>query len=215
MNKAEAIRKVLLDNNGVANWKILYSEIEQYYPNIKKSLDWQAALRGIVYREIKVNNIQKIGIGIFIINSNYKKLNTLKEDINNNTLVTEKNYEVQIRVGQDKFKKELLKTMRQCPITGINCKELLIASHIKPWCFSNDMERLDIYNGFIFSPNIDKLFDRGFITFDKNKQIVLSNKISKYNLNCLGIENKIYPNLPIEHREQYMEFHRNKIFIDY
>jgi hypothetical protein len=220
MNKAEALKRLMLDNAGIVNWKIIYSEIEKYYPDIKKPSDWQAALRGIVYREIKNNNIQKIDTGIFMINSDYKKLNNtnntnnIKGDINNN-IVTEKIYEVKMRFGQDKFKKDLLRTMKKCPITGINCEALLIASHIKPWCFSNDTERLDIYNGFIFAPNIDKLFDRGFITFDTNKKIIFSNKISKYNLSCLNIENKIYPNLPIENREKYMEFHRNKIFMNY
>jgi predicted restriction endonuclease len=42
---------------------------------------------------------------------------------------------------------------------------LLIASHIKPWAKCDGNEKVDVYNGFLLSPNFDRLFDQGFITF--------------------------------------------------
>lgn len=36
MIKIEAIKKVLEDNKGIANWQIIYNEIEKYYPYNKK-----------------------------------------------------------------------------------------------------------------------------------------------------------------------------------
>lgn len=47
MTKVEAIKQLMLDNGGIANWKMIYSQIENYYPNAKKSTEWQAGLRGV------------------------------------------------------------------------------------------------------------------------------------------------------------------------
>ncbi|WP_410489149.1 HNH endonuclease [Aeromonas veronii] len=52
-----------------------------------------------------------------------------------------------------------------CRVTGVSNKVLLIASHIKPWCKCDNIERLDGNNGLLLSPHIDKLFKRGWITF--------------------------------------------------
>jgi len=55
--------------------------------------------------------------------------------------------------------------LKICPFTKINDNRLLIASHIKPWAFSDNKERLDLKNVFVLSPLFDKLFDRGLISF--------------------------------------------------
>lgn len=66
LTKVEAIKKVLNDHGGVATWQIIYDEIEKYYPNIKKSSQWEAGIRGVLYREIKNNkNFKKIGLGLY------------------------------------------------------------------------------------------------------------------------------------------------------
>ncbi len=65
-----------------------------------------------------------------------------------------------------------------CAVTGADCIPLLKASHIKPWCESNNKERLDVFNGLLLSPNIDAAFDTGYITFDLHGKIVLSNAIA-------------------------------------
>ncbi|MGL6476290.1 HNH endonuclease [Aeromonas hydrophila] len=40
-----------------------------------------------------------------------------------------------------------------------------VASHIKPWSESNNTKHLDGNNGLLLPPHIDKLLDRGWITF--------------------------------------------------
>ncbi len=132
-------------------------------------------------------------------------------DITNTSRLTEQ----ETRVGQEKFRRLLLHELQFCPITGINDKRILVASHIKPWRVSNDTERLDKNNGLIFSPTIDKLFDIGLITFENNKSLLVSKLLSKENAKYIGIEHKkIYEKLPIENRIKYLEYHRNFIFID-
>ncbi|MBG7617021.1 MAG: HNH endonuclease, partial [Chloroflexi bacterium] len=62
------------------------------------------------------------------------------------------------RLGQGKFRDDVLNLWGSaCPVTGVSKPELLIASHIVSWQLANDKERLDGFNGFPFSPDIDKL----------------------------------------------------------
>jgi len=68
VTKVEAIKKVMEDNGGTATWDIIYSNIEKYYPAARASAEWQAGLRGVLYREIKDRrNFKKIGFGIFAL----------------------------------------------------------------------------------------------------------------------------------------------------
>lgn len=68
MTKVEAVKKVLEDNNGSASWKTIEMEIRKYYPDIEKSPNWKAGIRGVVYREMRQNNLFKtIGLGIIAL----------------------------------------------------------------------------------------------------------------------------------------------------
>lgn len=120
-----------------------------------------------------------------------------------------------IRVGQEKFRRSLLDEISFCPITGITDRRILTASHIKPWRVSNNNERLDKNNGFIFSPTIDKIFDIGLISFENDKSLLVSKALDKANVISIGIEPKrVYDKLPLENRIQYLEYHRNFIFLE-
>jgi len=55
MTKVEAIKNLIEDNGGVASWQYIYDNIEKYYPAAKASEEWQAGIRGVLYREIKNN----------------------------------------------------------------------------------------------------------------------------------------------------------------
>lgn len=130
-------------------------------------------------------------------------------------LNTSKVIQQTIRIGQEKFRRNLLNDISFCPITGITDKRILLASHIKPWRVSDNNERLDKNNGFIFSPTIDKLFDIGLITFENNKTLLISKSLDINNVKSIGIQNKkIYEKLPNENRIKYLEYHRNYIFLD-
>jgi hypothetical protein len=68
MTKVEAIKKVMEDNNGTASWDIIYNNVEKYYPNAKSSIEWEAGIRGVLYREIRANkNFKKIGLSVFAL----------------------------------------------------------------------------------------------------------------------------------------------------
>ncbi|MBI5327039.1 MAG: HNH endonuclease [Deltaproteobacteria bacterium] len=210
MTKVEAIKKVLEDNGGIAVWNIIYNQLEKYYPNIKRQKDWKAGVRGVLYRDIG-KSFKMLDEGVIsLIDYDENKL-ALKEEIGETT----KSIQASIRIGQEKFRKKLLKYLKFCPITGIDDIRILVASHIKPWAVCNNNERLDVLNGFVFSPTIDKLFDKGLITFENNKELYISKTLSETNIKKIGLEEgKKYNQLPIIGRINYIEYHRNNIFIE-
>lgn len=120
----------------------------------------------------------------------------------------------QARDGQGKYREQLLEQCRYCPFTMIADERLLIASHIKPWAASNNIEKIDPYNGYILSPLYDKLFDRGFITFTENRHVVLSEFISPYTWKQIGMKNDTFiKTLPMdEKRIEYLKFHHSSVF---
>jgi predicted restriction endonuclease len=75
---------------------------------------------------------------------------------------------------QSELRNKSIKELKSCPFTKINDERLLIVSHIKPWAFSDNKERLDLKNVLVFSPLFDKLFDRGLISFKDNKSLLIS-----------------------------------------
>jgi putative restriction endonuclease len=116
------------------------------------------------------------------------------------------------RIGQGEYRKNLIALCPFCPITLVSDDRLLIASHIKPWVASNDIEKIDPLNGFMLTPTFDRLFDRGFLSFTNDKKTILSPFLSNMTYSKLGIsDNKIIPHLPIAGREVYMEYHRREI----
>ena len=211
MTKVEAIKKVLEDNGGIATWEIIYNEIEKYYLEAKKSKEWSAGIRGVLYREIKNDkSFKKIDEGTYsLADYDINKLALSPKD-----LITTKDVITAIRIGQNQFRKKLIASLKKCPITGINDIRILTASHIKPWTQATNHERLDVSNGFLFSPTFDRLFDRGLISFSNDKGLLVSNTFSEKNLARLNLnQNQIITDLPIIGREEYLEYHRNKIFI--
>jgi len=65
---------------------------------------------------------------------------------------------------------------------------VLCARHAKPRaeCISDD-ERLDVFNGFLLTANLDALFDRYLISFDEQGLILSSPVLAGKDLQLLGI----------------------------
>lgn len=156
---------------------------------------------------------------IFPLNENSNIVNestnqmvrTIKSD--NTITATERAQLIKSRIGQGKFRLELLENCGTCPITQINDPQLLIASHIKPWSVSTNIERLDVYNGLMFTPTFDKLFDNGLISFEDNKRILISPWMSNSTVVKLNIiQNQEITLLPVVGREHFLLYHRENIF---
>lgn len=93
--------------------------------------------------------------------------------------VTEATATVKQRRGQDYFRDAVLNNFGgRCGITGLDIRELLIASHILPWS-KYPGERLNVRNGISLSRLHDAAFDIGLIAFDDNLQLILSHRLRK------------------------------------
>lgn len=121
---------------------------------------------------------------------------------------------IRARIGQGKYREDLLDECPYCPFTLVNDERLLIASHIKPWAKADNEEKIDPKNGFMLTPTYDKLFDRGFITFADDKKVIVSPWLSPMNQKRLGIyTGKLVSKLPLdEKRKEYLKYHREYVF---
>lgn len=81
---------------------------------------------------------------------------------------------IQARLGQGKFRKDVLAREQACRLTGTTQPSCLVASHIKPWAVCADGEHLDDANGLILAPHVDHLFDTGQISFEDDGQLVIA-----------------------------------------
>lgn len=70
-------------------------------------------------------------------------------------------------------------------------------------------DRLDVYNGFLLLPNLDKLFDKGYISFDDEGKIMISDELN--NFEELGINKAMKIEIENKHKK-YLLFHRENIF---
>lgn len=121
---------------------------------------------------------------------------------------------VKQRLTQGKFRRRLLERFDDCIICGIENKNLLVASHIKPWNKSDNKERIDVNNGLLLCPNHDKLFDKGWISFNGDGTLILSPKLAEYKDNDkLKIESKITFDFA-SGNFKYLNYHRRMIFME-
>lgn len=123
----------------------------------------------------------------------------------------EKEAIVKVRVNQGEYRERLLKKYNKCCLCGVSDPAFLVASHIKPWSACEPSERLDANNGFLLCPNHDKLFDRGYISFDDKGKIIISSKLAESE--CIFMN--VNPNMGIElsgKNREYLEYHRSSIF---
>ena len=125
---------------------------------------------------------------------------------------TERETIVQSRIGQGRFRTELLKYWQGCAVTDCQARKVLRASHIKPWRESSNEERLDAYNGLLLIPNLDAAFDNGMISFANDGKIIISDSLTEDDELKLGI----HPDMRIagldERHLKYLKYHRMNIF---
>lgn len=136
-------------------------------------------------------------------------------------LGVDKEQQAKIRIGQYFFRVSVLMSYgNACCITGLKNKELLIASHIKPWSVSDEKtERTNPSNGLCLNAMHDKAFDRGLITIDQKfrivnsrfiKEEVMDNKtrewFSFYDGKEIILPDKFIP------KKEFIEYHNDIIF---
>jgi hypothetical protein len=140
---------------------------------------------------------------------------------------TERKSVIAARRGQGVFRANVEKLERACRVTGITNPLLLKASHIKPWrACETAQERLDGMNGLLLTPDADHLFDRGFISFEDEGEVLVSPRVDREDLRRLGFDQLVleatgFAEAPVPWQvggfrpgqRPYLDYHRKKVFL--
>lgn len=87
----------------------------------------------------------------------------------------------------------------------------LVASHIRPFIKSLPHQQYDINNGLLLSRGMDALFDKGFISFNDDGTIILSDRLSdevKEHLKNYSLDSAVLN----KQRLEYLAYNRENVF---
>lgn len=139
----------------------------------------------------------------------------IKNDLSLNETVRQQT--VLARKGQGLFKTNVIAHGGNvCRLTGVANPALLVASHIKPWRMcETSAERLDGANGLLLAAHVDRLFDRGFISFEDDGRVLVSSAIDELDLQRMGLNriSEIICDGISDEQYAYINYHRNKVFV--
>lgn len=123
------------------------------------------------------------------------------------------------RINQNFFRDNILSSYDgKCCITDLDIPEMLVASHIVPWSIDTK-NRLNPKNGLCLNVFHDKAFDKGFISFTDDYELIISPTIQQNISNQMMIsffqkyENKSI-RMPNRHKPsiEFIKYHRENIF---
>ena len=120
---------------------------------------------------------------------------------------------VKARIGQGLFRDEVAKVERHCRLTGVEDRDHLVASHIKPWKDSDNRERLSGFNGLMLTPTPDHLFDKGFISFGDDGSLLYASRVNRATLAKMKIpEEGFNAGRFSADQAEFLRYHRNFVF---
>lgn len=95
---------------------------------------------------------------------------------------------INARIGQGGYRQRMLKVWDgRCAVTGLGIQEALTASHAMAWKESDNRQRLDEYNGLLLSATLDRLFDRGLISFSNSGELLARSHLATEELAATGL----------------------------
>lgn len=100
----------------------------------------------------------------------------------------------------------------RCRVTGVSEPAHLRASHIKPWKDCTDAEKLHGCNGLLLAPHIDHLFDRGWISFTSDGDLVVANDLNPEVLRAWSVPAGLNAGPFSQQQGEFLEYHRTHVF---
>jgi len=200
--------------NGITNGSILEIVTFEEFENVKKKL---MSLEEFVALNARGNHMYSAALNKYssFMEENYyefqRDLEMFSEESGNEKENTSIMALIKARLGQGAFRQDLIYKWKGCSVTGINDYALLIASHVKPWRDSNNRERLDAENGLLLVPNLDKCFDKGYVSFDDYGKILMWSQ-KKDVFEQLGVNEKMKLRSTTSELKSYMIYHRENVF---
>jgi putative restriction endonuclease len=128
---------------------------------------------------------------------------------------TERQSVIKARIGQGVFRQQLIEMWEGCAVTDVRLPNVLRASHIKPWRFSSNSERLNPYNGLLLLPQYDQLFDKGLISFDESGDLLRSPALELIEPSKLGISPKDKLRALSDQHCAFLCYHREEVFVSF
>jgi hypothetical protein len=119
---------------------------------------------------------------------------------------------IRARRGQGRYRKDLEGVETGCRLTGLIDRRHLRASHVKPWCVCNDREKLDPANGLLLSPHIEHLFDRGYVSFTDDGDLLVSKSLNPVVLSAWALTSPFKKKPFSAGQRVYLDYHRTCVF---
>lgn len=190
-----------------------------------KGLTHGSKMDAIVFNEF-YQNLEELEFNATNIKTNFYNVNVMFKtdliDFNEMPVGEYRERLVKTRLGQYAFRLSVLNAYHnRCCITGVTESKLLIASHIKPWAVSNEVdERTNPKNGLCLNSFHDRAFDQGFITIDQNYHVLVSDRLKEvdmdketkdwlmaYHHKSIILPDKFLP------KKEFIEYHNDVIFL--
>jgi predicted restriction endonuclease len=197
--KEGLVEQSLLDINSAKKFSVVAEQIRQlkiYQARNTKGKDMYGCAMNAYLEFLTDNNSEQLQQDIF--------------DLLNDSSITETERAtfVNTRLGQGSFRRKVIDQWSTCALTGFSDTRFLVASHIKPWSKSNNQERLDPYNGLLLMPNLDKVFDLHYISFNSDGEILISQNVEV--IEALGVRPDM--SISLDERHQAYMFHHRQAF---
>lgn len=125
---------------------------------------------------------------------------------------TEAKRQCRVRLAQNIYRQNLEALWGgRCAVTGVGIRELLRASHAKPWAeCSSGAERVSAYNGFLLTAHLDALFDKFLISFDDEGKILLSPELPAQELAVIGVTSDLHLRFVRPGHLPFLHWHRER-----
>ena len=82
MTKVTAIKRVMEDNGGMADWQRIYENVGKYYPSYKSSKKWKEGLQGVLLREVRnKRNFKRVSRGVYALIDNESRRDLTQDNI--------------------------------------------------------------------------------------------------------------------------------------
>jgi len=124
-----------------------------------------------------------------------------------------KNRLTKVRTFQIYFRALVIAKWQTCPFLELGKKKLLVASHIKPYKDCSNDECRDEYNGIPMTAAYDLLMDKGYISFDLDGKLMVSDQLSSEERERFNLAHfKSQKLIETKHREEFLDFHHKHVF---
>lgn len=179
----EAFNIVIVGNSAARGdfyaipYRILKSALVDEYRSGDKTgrVRWVAY---ILHHQLKVGIAPPIDVGAFYGNvaalTSSGEVEPVSRADANDYAIENRKMEIEQRQKQSLFRKRVIQNFEgRCCLSGIDEEELLVAGHIVPWSKRIDT-RLDPSNGLLLYCPYDRLFDKGYFSFDDRLRVIVA-----------------------------------------